>query len=175
MDTLLLQQNITRLARDETLRVHDAGGLHLGVVDGDVWVTQEGDNNDYVLASGASFRFDRNGLALVTALRCPASVLLEEGIVARAPSARRWPAPDENVALRYRSTFAMRDSVNYEQRIRSIRSEAISRWLSGLATRLTSTILRAIAAMPRGARATPSRQRSATLTRAFPQGHRHTS
>jgi uncharacterized protein YjiS (DUF1127 family) len=59
------------------LRLQDAAGRHLSVVDGTVWVTQQGDPRDPVLAAGETFRFDRNGLALVTPLSGPAQVVLE--------------------------------------------------------------------------------------------------
>jgi len=69
-----------RLARGEPLRLQDPVGRHLSVLDGSVWVTQQGDPRDPVLAAGETFRFDRNGLALVTPLGGPAQVVLEDGL-----------------------------------------------------------------------------------------------
>lgn len=84
-----------RLARGEPLRLQDPAGRHLSVLDGSVWVTQQGDPSDPVLAAGETFRFDRNGLALVTPIGGAAQVLLEDGLGARpargfAHSALAW-------------------------------------------------------------------------------------
>jgi hypothetical protein len=65
----------------EVLRLRDAAGRHLGVMQGAVWITQHGDRRDPVLESGASFRFDRDGLSLVQPLGGPATVVLEAGLV----------------------------------------------------------------------------------------------
>jgi len=70
------------LARGEPLRLQDPAGRHLSVLDGSVWVTQQGDLRDPVLGAGETFRFDRNGLALVTPLGGPAQLLLEDGLSA---------------------------------------------------------------------------------------------
>jgi len=69
-----------RLARGKPLRLQDPAGRHLSVLDGSVWVTQQGDPRDPVLVAGETFRFDRDGLALVTPLGGPAQVLLEHGL-----------------------------------------------------------------------------------------------
>lgn len=78
---------VIRLARGSPLRLRDAAGQHLSVIEGSVWVTQQGDPRDPVLARGETFRFDRKGLALVTPLGGPAQVVLEEAL--RNRTARR--------------------------------------------------------------------------------------
>lgn len=78
---------VIRLARGRPLRLRHAAGRHLSVIQGSVWVTQQGDPRDPVLARGETFRFDRKGLALVTPLGGPAQVVLEEA--PRDPLARR--------------------------------------------------------------------------------------
>jgi len=67
-----------QIAREAPLRLLDARGRHLSVVGGTVWITQQADPRDPVLEAGESFRFDRDGLALVTPLGGPAQVVLED-------------------------------------------------------------------------------------------------
>jgi len=108
------------LARGEPLRLQDPAGRHLSVLEGSVWVTQQGDPRDPVLAGGETFRFDRNGLALVTPLGGPAQVLLEDGLSATpargfvrpmiAWLARLARAPDR--ALRRRRTVRELESLS---------------------------------------------------------------
>lgn len=80
---------IVRLARGQPLRVPDPAGRYLTTLGGVVWVTQEGDRRDRVLAEGEDFRFDRDGLALVTPLGGPAQVALDD---------RRDAAPVRSIA-----------------------------------------------------------------------------
>ncbi|MBI3376301.1 MAG: DUF2917 domain-containing protein [Betaproteobacteria bacterium] len=84
-----LQAGLT-LNRGELLRLRNAAGRHLTVVQGSVWITQDGDPRDPVLESGASFRFDRNGLSLVMSLGGPAILVLEEGLAPDPVGQRAW-------------------------------------------------------------------------------------
>jgi len=81
MDTATRHERQLTMNPGEVLRLRDAAGRHLGVVQGAVWITQHGDRRDPVLESGASFRFDRDGLSLVQPLGGPATVVLEAGLV----------------------------------------------------------------------------------------------
>lgn len=67
MDTSL-SQSITKLVRGEILRVDRALGQSIVVVQGMVWITQEGDRRDTFLSDGESFVFNRRGTALVQAV-----------------------------------------------------------------------------------------------------------
>jgi len=69
---------VTQIARGAPRRLRNASGRHLSVVGGTVWITQQGDPRDPVLDAGESFRFDRDGLALVTPLGGTAQVVLED-------------------------------------------------------------------------------------------------
>lgn len=80
MDTGLLHKGLVSIERGKVLRLRDAAGRHIGVMSGSVWITQDNDLRDRVLADGGSFRFDRNGLALVMSLGGTACVLLEDGL-----------------------------------------------------------------------------------------------
>jgi len=67
MDSSLIQA-ITKLATGEILRIDDALGNSIVLVQGMVWITQEGDPRDVFLKDGESFVFDRAGIALVQAI-----------------------------------------------------------------------------------------------------------
>jgi ferric-dicitrate binding protein FerR (iron transport regulator) len=55
------------LAHGSVMRLENPQDVELTVERGQVWITQEGDTADFVVRSGESFRFDRGGLALVSA------------------------------------------------------------------------------------------------------------
>lgn len=63
-----LDTAITRLATGHVLRIEDAEGQCIAVVNGMVWVTQEGDRRDIFLSDGDTFTLDRPGTALVEAI-----------------------------------------------------------------------------------------------------------
>jgi hypothetical protein len=63
-----LSPAITKLATGEILRIDDALGNSIVLVQGMVWITQEGDPRDVFLSDGESFVFDRAGIALVQAI-----------------------------------------------------------------------------------------------------------
>ena len=67
MDTSLTK-SITKLARGEILRVDRALGQSIAVVQGMLWITQEGDRRDIFLSDGDSFVFSRRGTALAQAV-----------------------------------------------------------------------------------------------------------
>lgn len=58
--TLLLRQN-------DYLHLHRAEGWTVTALSGAVWITQDGDTRDIVLAPGNSFTLDRKGLAMLSA------------------------------------------------------------------------------------------------------------
>jgi hypothetical protein len=63
-----LTQAITKLATGEILRIDDALGNSIVLIQGMVWITQEGDLRDVFLSDGESFVFDQAGIALVQAI-----------------------------------------------------------------------------------------------------------
>jgi len=56
------------LAPGQALRLEDATGRRVTVLQGHVWITQDGDPRDVVLQAGEDFVIERPGLALVTPL-----------------------------------------------------------------------------------------------------------
>jgi len=65
------------LAKGRIRRVHRALGRRIECVTGSLWVTQDGDPRDIVLAAGESFAFDHRGDALISALDDSSFLLLE--------------------------------------------------------------------------------------------------
>ena len=64
----------------QPLRVQNGFGRRLSVIDGNVWVTQDGDPRDVVLGAGDDFRFDRRVDALVSSLGGDARIACEDGV-----------------------------------------------------------------------------------------------
>lgn len=56
-----------RLARGQTLKLHDGVGSTLCAREGSVWITEEDSRKDVVLEKGACYRIDKPGLTLVQA------------------------------------------------------------------------------------------------------------
>lgn len=119
MDRGTRQQGGLTVNPGEVLRLRDAAGRHLTVVQGAVWITQDGDPRDPVLESGASFRFDRNGLSLVMSLGGPAVLVLEEGLVPERQM-RRTAEPDRQHPWR------LARSELFQRRSRRMRAEALA-------------------------------------------------
>ena len=76
---------ITSLPRHVSLGLQRHAGDRIECVSGVVWVTQDGDLRDIVLNAGESFRLDRSGRALVSALA-------DAGVVFHTARCRRLSA-----------------------------------------------------------------------------------
>jgi hypothetical protein len=71
--------------------IEDGKGLQVTAVSGTVWVTQARDPRDVILSRGQSFILDRNGRAVVYALKDAAIVVGPAGHVTAADFATATP------------------------------------------------------------------------------------
>ena len=75
-----------RLPAQATHCIEDGKGLEVTAVSGTVWITQAGDIRDVILARGQSFVLDRQGRAVLYALKDAAIVVASAGHIAAADS-----------------------------------------------------------------------------------------
>lgn len=68
MDGYVVQGSIG-MPRGSVLRIADGQGVVVHAWEGHLWITQGGDTRDHFVAPGESFTLDRDGVALVHALR----------------------------------------------------------------------------------------------------------
>lgn len=64
---LSIKSAALRLARGQTMKVHDGAGSTICAREGVVWITEENSGNDVLLEAGQCFRLQKPGLALVQA------------------------------------------------------------------------------------------------------------
>jgi hypothetical protein len=62
-----LHKGNLQLARHQHVEVIDGRGASMRCLFGSVWLTQDGDPRDIVLAAGDTFTLDRDGVAIVFA------------------------------------------------------------------------------------------------------------
>ena len=75
---------VVELEHGSLLPVHDGAGATVVCLQGDLWITQQGDGDDIVLRAGESLRLARNGRTLVQALSAAR-------VAIQAPAASAWP------------------------------------------------------------------------------------
>jgi hypothetical protein len=88
----------TLMRRGALLRLQGAPGLRIVSVRGTLWITQQDDTRDWVLAAGESLALERLGTVLINAIRDDAALSYERGIRAEfrrgtSPSPGRTKQP----------------------------------------------------------------------------------
>ena len=73
---LELEAGAVRLSPHQTLRLRDSAGSTVCAVEGAVWITEENQARDIVLAEGNCYRLRNGGLAVINPLGGNASVEL---------------------------------------------------------------------------------------------------
>ena len=71
-----LQSGAVRLASNQTLKLLDEPGTVLCALEGSVWITEENQPHDIVLAPGQCYRLRHPGLTLVNSLSGEAALAL---------------------------------------------------------------------------------------------------
>ena len=59
----------TGMPRGSLLLIEHGRGMQIELWDGELWITQEGDDRDYIIGPGARFRLDREGVVLANGLK----------------------------------------------------------------------------------------------------------
>ena len=65
------------LGKGQIRHVHGEAGRRVECLSGSIWITQDGDRRDIVLAAGEAFDFDRQGAALLSAFADSRYLLLD--------------------------------------------------------------------------------------------------
>lgn len=73
---LELEAGAVRLSPHQTLRLRDSAGATVCAVEGAVWITEENQARDIVLAQGNCYRLRNPGLAVINPLGGTAAVEL---------------------------------------------------------------------------------------------------
>ena len=71
---LELQAGAVQLGPDQTLKLRDGAGATVCAVQGTVWITEENQARDIVLAEGSCYRLRHPGLAVINSLGGQAAV-----------------------------------------------------------------------------------------------------
>jgi hypothetical protein len=73
---LELEGGAVKLAPHQTLRLRDSAGSTVCAVEGAVWITEENQARDIVLAAGSCYQLRNRGLAVINPLGGTAAVEL---------------------------------------------------------------------------------------------------
>ena len=106
-----LRHPLTDLTAGSVLHVLDGQGRAIVVFEGQVWITQENDPRDIVLAAGESFGIDRPGLTLVQAFR-DSKLMLVEAELGLAPRAAAPTSYELHQWARTQRSMAIGDALS---------------------------------------------------------------
>jgi hypothetical protein len=85
---IALTQNSIALERYHALSMTDAAGVEVECRTGQLWLTQDGDTRDILLAPGDTHAIQRDGLTLISAIK--PSVVHVQPARPRPAARRRW-------------------------------------------------------------------------------------
>jgi DUF2917 family protein len=68
---------LTELRRNATLRLRDGHDRTVAVFEGQIWVTQSGDSNDFIVSAGDSLTLRSHGITVIQALNHARIMVLE--------------------------------------------------------------------------------------------------
>jgi Protein of unknown function (DUF2917) len=130
-----LKLALTHLAKGELLPLRNGLGKGIAVFDGDVWITQEADPQDHVLAAGESFVFDKGGHTVAQALSDARVLVFDVDARPFAAAPAPVPVPAAAALEAARERLAARMSIDWyletrRQRAHAIGSAIASGWLA---------------------------------------------
>jgi len=64
-----MTRGVMALPRGSLLLIEHGKGMQIELWDGELWITQERDTRDHMIASGSSFRLEQEGIVLAYAMR----------------------------------------------------------------------------------------------------------
>lgn len=76
------------IERGSLVRLRDGKGLLVCVLQGELWVTQEGDPRDYLVRAGERLRLERRGAVVASALSAVRVTMTQPG--GRIQALRQW-------------------------------------------------------------------------------------
>ena len=59
----------TSMPRGSLMLIKHGRGMQIELWDGELWITQEGDNRDYIIGPGTKFRLEHEGIVLANSLK----------------------------------------------------------------------------------------------------------
>jgi len=62
-------RGVMAVPRGSLVLIEHGRGMQIELWDGELWITQERDNRDYLIGAGSAFRLEREGIVLAHALR----------------------------------------------------------------------------------------------------------
>jgi hypothetical protein len=62
-------RGVMAVPRGSLVLIEHGRGMQIELWDGELWITQERDNRDYLIGAGTAFRLEREGIVLAHALR----------------------------------------------------------------------------------------------------------
>ena len=77
------------MERNSSLRIEDGAGLYVSAGEGRLWITQEGEGRDHLIAAGEGFRLDRDGVTIVEAAKRSGQKTLAAALESERASAPR--------------------------------------------------------------------------------------